>query len=272
MKRLMSRMGLRAFLPILVGWSVASFFLMGVNSFGGVTSPGGERASSKLQSIDGVLTALRSAKKDPASLINFHREVAANFLTDPKYSIDPRCDEVFEILLTRGLVNQVLATQVLTKTEWFNKPMATEWAFKILYRGGEGAQSIVKVTLAQELWANEKGAEIARYAIGKKIDYVTLSSKYFDEAVLAVLKTEIWQKQPTLTLELAERLILANIASPAALIDLLKMPALARHPVAAELLAAYSDTLTNVQPQNMTAFRRLLRWFRVTEVTGYAKL
>ncbi|MGK5089185.1 hypothetical protein WDW86_16665 [Bdellovibrionota bacterium FG-2] len=217
-------------------------FALGFVSSGNV-SVAGETDLSKFKSADEVLTTLHSARKDSQSLSALHLEIATSVLPQPKFAFDSRSDEIFETLLSKGLVNEALATQVLTKPEWINRPKSTEWAHKIMYHGGAGAWSIIQTTLAQESWANERGAEIARYAIGKKVDYFSLSSKYFDEAVIEVLKGAAWQKQASLTLELTERLLLANIASPSALLALLKSPTLAKDPITADLMRVYQDTL-----------------------------
>ncbi len=200
---------------------------------------------SKFNSADEVLTTLRSARKDSQSLSALHLQIATSVLPQPHFALDSRSDAIFETILSKGLVNEALATQVLTKPQWISRPKSTEWAHKIMYHGGAGAWGIIQTAFAQEAWANERGAEIARYAIGKRVDYFSPSSKYFDDAVIEVLKGAAWQKQSALTLELTERLVLANIASPSALLGLLKSPALAKDPLTAELMRVYRDTLIN---------------------------
>ncbi|MGK5084607.1 hypothetical protein WDW37_15030 [Bdellovibrionota bacterium FG-1] len=260
---------------------LAAFALLA--SYLGVKAPSVQNARIEKGTPDEVISLLksnsRSSGKNSAQLKLQLNQIAASTLLDPQWAHSPKINDLFEWILAKGLANEVLATRVLTQPEWAKKPQAVEWAQKIIHDGGAGAWSMVQSTLAQDVWVNDRGMEVARFVIGRRSDYTSPSSQYFDKTLLKTLKSKAWQKHPELILPLAERLILSAIASPSEILGLLKLPSTAPHPLVIELFRAYSEFL--IDPSDGDAvgimtgpksglLQRVLHWFRVSTVTEFA--
>ncbi|MBF0492513.1 MAG: hypothetical protein HQM15_07010 [Deltaproteobacteria bacterium] len=244
------------------------FVMVLLGLFAGCKPPG---PSTPPTSIDEAFSRLHAAQphgKNQEDQRVLYNTIVWEVLADPRNAELSRSEELFEVILAKGLANEALALYVLSQPKWFHKPKAVEWAMKIVHEGGKGGLQMLQATLATDLWANEQGAELARFAIGRKVNEDTAPWKYCDSVLALTLKSGPWQAHPDLVLELVERMILTGLASPQALTDLLKAPALANNPKTAVLLDVYADLLAQAHSDKKISLGdKARRYFRLRTVT-----
>ncbi len=220
--------------------------------------------------ITEAMQTLRSTKvklREPESLQEVYNNLVKTVLADPILADSPHSEKLFEMILQKKIANSALALQVLSLPEWSKKPTAVSLAERLVLDRGPGAISFIQTVLTQELWVNERGAELIRFAIGRKADDPTKRYEYLDEVVFETLKNPLWQKYPLYLLEFTEMLLLTKVINPQNLLTLLKSPALSHHPLTRKLLDEYQDLFAESdQASTPSIYHRALRWFRIKVV------
>lgn len=256
--------------------TLAITFIAGCNSTKENPSVVSPQDAQKNVDIENAFTMLHAARSNRESLEQLRRtydDIIIRVLADPMNARKPRAEDLFEALLSRRLSNQALAVNVLGQQAWFDKPQSVEWAEKIVFWEDQGALSMLQTTLATDLWANVRGAEVIRFAIGRKFTDTSTPSvpfQYCDQVIVETLGLAPWLRKPDLVLELIETLILTGLAKPAQMLKLLQAPAFSGNPIATKLIEEYGDLLLSPEPNHaggVPFFKRLLRWFRVRTVT-----